>query len=218
MSESTNQGGLPRLVEGFLAASGLVLLSPVMALCSLAVLLTTGSPILFRQIRVGRGGRPFTLVKFRTMRAAGGGPEVTASGDARITPVGRFLRRWKLDELPELWNVVLGEMSLVGPRPEVPAYVDPEAPAWREVLDARPGLTDPTTLALRDEEALLASIAGDRELFYRESLQPRKLEGYRQYLRRRTWRSDLGVLFRTVAAILFPARAPAGPRQAAGRH
>ncbi len=108
---------------------------------------------------------------------------MTAGGDSRVTAIGRFLRRTKLDELPELWNVVRGEMSFVGPRPEVERFVRLEDPLWREVLEARPGLTDPTTLRLRDEESLLASVEGDREAYYRETLQPLKLRGYVEYLR-----------------------------------
>ena len=136
------------------------------------------------------------------MRPTSAGPRVTARGDDRVTPVGRMLRRTKLDELPELWNVLRGEMSFVGPRPEVPEYVDLTDPRWAEILQARPGLTDPVTLALRDEEGLMGAVEGDRDRYYRETLQPKKLEGYRQYLQRRTWRSDLGVIWDTIAALL----------------
>ncbi len=127
--------------------------------------------------------------------------------------MGRLLRRSKLDELPELWNVLRGDMSFVGPRPEVPQYVDPENPAWKEVLLVRPGLTDPVTLRLRNEELLMTRVEGDREAFYRETLQPLKLAGYRAYLQRRTWRTDVGVLFATLLAVLWPARSgsPAPP-------
>jgi lipopolysaccharide/colanic/teichoic acid biosynthesis glycosyltransferase len=136
------------------------------------------------------------------MRVSRGGPEVTARGDARITPVGRFLRATKLDELPELWNVARGDMSFVGPRPEVARYVDLQDPLWQEVLMVRPGLTDPTTLSLRDEESLMAGVDGDPDRYYREALQPEKLRGYVDYLRRRTWKSDLGVIWRTILVIL----------------
>ena len=135
---------------------------------------------------------------------------MTARGDARITPVGRFLRATKLDELPELWNVFLGQMSFVGPRPEVERYVDLTDPLWREVLGARPGLTDPMTLSLRDEEALMAGVEGDRDRYYREALQPAKLRGYVEYLRRRTWKSDLGVIWRTMLVVLHLAH-PGAP-------
>ncbi len=135
------------------------------------------------------------------MRPSAGGPRVTARGDDRVTPVGRFLRRTKLDELPELWNVLRGEMSFVGPRPEVPELVDLHDPRWAEILQVRPGLTDPVTLSLRDEEGLMAR-QEDPERYYRETLQPLKLAGYRNYLNRRTWRSDFGVIWDTISALL----------------
>jgi lipopolysaccharide/colanic/teichoic acid biosynthesis glycosyltransferase len=201
------RAGLARPVEAALAAAGLVASAPLLAVAAAAIAATSGLPVFFRQERVGRGGRPFTLIKLRTMRTSGAGPRVTAGNDPRITAVGRFLRRTKLDELPELWNVLRGDMSFVGPRPEVADYVHPESPLWREVLSVRPGLTDPVTLSLRHEEALLEAVRGDREKYYRETLQPRKLEGYVDYLRRRSWRSDLGVLLATAGAILRPRRA-----------
>jgi lipopolysaccharide/colanic/teichoic acid biosynthesis glycosyltransferase len=134
------------------------------------------------------------------MRVAPEGNQLTASGDARVTPVGRWLRRLKLDEIPQLWNVVRGDMSLVGPRPEVPRYVD-DSPLWQQVLAVRPGLTDPVSLRLHDEERLLASVA-DKERFYRERLLPWKLRGYCDYLARRSWATDLGVLVATTFAVL----------------
>jgi lipopolysaccharide/colanic/teichoic acid biosynthesis glycosyltransferase len=113
------------------------------------------------------------------------------------------LRKTKLDELPELWNVLRGDMSLVGPRPEVPRYVDMKHPLWQLVLKARPGITDPTTLSLRNEELLLSQVNGDRERFYMEVLLPFKLRGYLKYLRIRTIGTDVGVLWRTVIAVIF---------------
>ena len=208
-------GGLSHGVESALALAGLVAASPLFLLAGAAVAATSPGPVLFRQQRVGLGGRPFTLLKLRTMRLApisAEGTQLTASGDSRITPVGRWLRRFKLDELPQLWNVVRGDMSLVGPRPEVPRYVDLADPLWRQVLSARPGLTDPVTLRLRDEEALLSGV-GDVERYYRERLLPWKLRGYRDYLSRRTWLTDLGVLGATVLAVLR-LRRPAQPGRA----
>ena len=201
-SPSAPRRGLARPVEAALAATGLVLAAPLLAVAAVAIAATSGMPVFFRQLRVGRYGRGFTLIKLRTMRPSGGGPKVTAGNDPRITAVGRFLRRTKLDELPELWNVLRGDMSFVGPRPEVADYVHSDSPLWREVLSVRPGLTDPVTLRLRHEEALLESVAGDRETYYRETLQPQKLAGYVEYLRRRSWTSDLGVLVATAGAIL----------------
>ena len=201
--------GLPRALEILLALSGLAVAAPAIVLAAAGIVLTSGFPAFFRQKRVGRGGRPFTMVKLRSMRPSRGGPKVTAGGDSRVTPFGRFLRRSKLDELPELWNVLKGEMSFVGPRPEVPELVDPANPLWKEVLLARPGLTDPVTVRLRDEETLMAGVEGDREAFYRETLQPFKLQGYCEYLRRRSWKTDLGVLARTQ---FWPCCAPAASR------
>ena len=203
--------GLPRVAEATLALAGLVASSPILLAAATLVAATSPGPVLFRQTRVGLGGRPFTLLKLRTMRMAPEGSQLTASGDSRITPVGRWLRRFKLDELPQLWNVIRGDMSLVGPRPEVPRYVDAADPLWQSVLSARPGLTDPVTLRLRDEEALLAG-AEDVEGFYRERLLPWKLRGYRDYLARRSWASDLGVLGATLLAVLR-LRRPAGPER-----
>src|SRR5829696_8597571 len=167
--------GLPRAVEATLACLGLAVASPILLL----VAATSPRPVLFRQQRVGLNGRPFTLLKLRTMKVALEGSQLTVSGDARITPVGRWLRRFKLDEIPQLWNVVRGDMSLVGPRPEVPRYVDASDPLWQSVLSVRPGLTDPVTLRLRDGEVLLALAGdtGDVESYYRERLLPWKLQG-----------------------------------------
>lgn len=207
--------GLPRWLEILAATTGLVVLAPLFLGVALAVKLGSRGPVFFRQPRAGRGGCPFTLVKFRTMRAdseradeeAEPGLRVTVRGDPRVTAVGRFLRRTKLDELPELLNVLRGEMSLVGPRPEVPEYVDVDNPLWRRVLAARPGLTDPTTLELRGEEKLLASVEDPRR-FYRETLLPYKLLGQATYLERRSGRSDVAVLLQTVGAIFRPSRTP----------
>jgi lipopolysaccharide/colanic/teichoic acid biosynthesis glycosyltransferase len=201
------KAGIPRPVEAVVASLALAAAAPLVALSALAVVVSSGRPVFFRQRRVGRHGRMFTLYKLRTMRASAGGAQVTAAGDARVTRVGRVLRRTKADELPSLWNVVRGEMSLVGPRPEVPRYVDGESEAWRLVLEARPGLTDPVTLRLRDEEALLAEVRGDRERFYTEALQPFKLAGYAQYLRGRSWLVDVKILWATARAVVSPRRA-----------
>ena len=201
--------GLPRWVELPAALLGGIALFPVVAAAAAAVVLSSGTSPIFRQRRVGRGGRPFTLVKLRTMRSGRSGEvEVTAGDDARVTRVGRILRKTKIDEIPELWNIISGDMSFVGPRPEVPRYVDPADPRWAAVLRARPGLTDPVTLRLRNEEALLAGVPGDREAFYRTHLQPYKLRGYAAYLDSRSWKTDLRILVETVLAVLRPGSAP----------
>ena len=198
--------GLPRPVEALLAFGGLVVTAPLLVLAALAVRLSSRGPVLFRQQRLGRGGKPFTLCKFRSMVRDRQGPAVTAGDDRRITAVGRILRRTKIDELPELWCVLVGEMSLVGPRPEVPEYVDLRDPLWQKVLEVRPGLTDPVTLRLRHEEELLATVATDREDYYRRILLPFKLRGYLEYLATRTAGSDLGVLASTLVGLILPGR------------
>lgn len=202
------RAGLPRPVEAVVALFGLLGLAPIIGLAAIAVALSSRGAVFFRQERVGRKGRSFTLYKLRTMRSSGNGPLVTASNDDRVTMVGRILRKTKVDELPELWNIVKGEMSLVGPRPEVPRYVDLDNPLWRLVLQARPGITDPMTLRLRNEESLMGTVEGNSERFYLETLQPFKLKGYLEYLQRRSWSGDVKVLCSTVVAVLVPSKAP----------
>lgn len=199
--------GIPRLIELGLALVGLISASPLLVLAAILIKATSPGPVLFRQERVGQNGRLFILLKFRTMQVNNQGAQVTARGDSRVTPVGRVLRKTKLDELPELWNIVRGELSLVGPRPEVPKYVDVCDPLWEEVLKVKPGITDPVTLKLRNEEELLGGCS-DAERFYLEKLQRYKLTGYVEYLRNRTWRTDVEVLLRTVVAVVFPVKAP----------
>jgi len=206
-----------RLLDVSVAGVLLVVLSPLLAGLSLLVRATSPGRALFRQTRIGRHGRPFVLLKLRTMRAdaARMGPAITAGADPRITPLGARLRRAKLDELPQLWNVLRGDMSLVGPRPELPHYVARYTPAQRAVLRTRPGLTDPASLAWADEAAMLGTFA-DPHRAYAEVVLPRKLALSLAYLERRTVWSDLAVVTRTaahVARTALPAvlrRAPAG--------
>lgn len=217
MASSNTKKGLPRFVEGTLALVGLIVATPVIILSGLAVIISSGAPILFRQQRVGRGGKQFNLYKLRTMKPSTGGPQITSGDDARITRLGSFFRHTKLDELPTLWNVVRGDMSLVGPRPEVPRFVKLEDPVWQKILTVRPGITDPVTLHLRSEADFLAGVTGDTEQFYVDKLQPAKLQGYLAYLDQRSWRSDLKVLFRTVAAVVAPREAARVSLEEVGR-
>ena len=187
-----------------LAALGLVLLSPLLAAIALAVKLDSPGPVFFRQQRVGRGGVPFRIHKFRTMRhdAAGAGPQLTVGADARITRVGAFLRRAKLDELAQLLDVLAGSMSLVGPRPEVPRYVALYPAALRDVvLSVRPGLTDLASIEFRDEAALLAR-AADPEREYVEVVMPRKLALAARYVKARSLALDVTILWRTLRLLL----------------
>ena len=178
-----------------------VLALPLVAL-GLLVRATSPGPALFRQQRLGRDGRLFSIFKLRTMvdGAAARGPAVTADGDPRVTRLGRFLRRSKLDELPQLINVWLGDMSLVGPRPEVPRYLGCYSPADRVVLAVRPGITDPASLCFRHEEELLARF-DDRERAYTEVLLPMKLELARQYVAQQSLLGDVALILKTLARL-----------------
>jgi lipopolysaccharide/colanic/teichoic acid biosynthesis glycosyltransferase len=190
------------------AGAGLLVLWPVLLLVALAVLVFDGWPVFFKQERIGRHGRPFPIWKFRTMSpgsAGAGDPLVTAACDPRITRIGRRLRRLKLDELPQLINVLAGHMSIIGPRPEVRRYVDLGDPAWQAVLAVRPGITDLATLAYLDEEQILSG-ASDPESSYRETILPRKLALNVKYQGLRTRRKDLELIFLTLVSILHPER------------
>jgi lipopolysaccharide/colanic/teichoic acid biosynthesis glycosyltransferase len=187
-------------LDHIVAFLGLVLLSPMLLLVAALVRAAGPGPILFRQERIGLGGRPFRILKFRTMRHDGNrhGPRLTRGGhDPRVTPLGRMLRRCKLDELPQLWNVLRGEMRLVGPRPEVPEYVSLYDETQRAVLLVPPGITDPASIAFRDEGELLAD-ALDPERLYVEQILPRKLAINATYLESRTSWSDVGVILETL--------------------
>lgn len=193
-----------RLFDLLGAALALLLLAPLLVLVAVAVRLDSPGPVFFRQERVGRGGKLFRIHKFRTMRvdAQALGPQVTVGRDVRITRVGHWLRNRRIDELPQFIDVLLGRMSLVGPRPEVPRYVAhyPEA-LKRQLLAVRPGITDPAALAHIDEAALLAgSVDPERE--YIDSILPRKLALQAEYAARATLWSDLQVLGRTVRVLL----------------
>jgi lipopolysaccharide/colanic/teichoic acid biosynthesis glycosyltransferase len=184
-------------MEVMLAMLGLALFAPAGLVIAWAIHREDRGPILFRQERVGLAGRPFEILKFRTMSDGGAGRLITAGGDPRVTSVGHFLRRTKLDEVPQLWNVVRGEMSFVGPRPEVPEYVALYTEVQRRVLDFRPGITDEASLAYRDEERLLGE-QSDPDSFYVREVMPAKIAINLEYQRHRTLWSDLGVVFRTV--------------------
>jgi lipopolysaccharide/colanic/teichoic acid biosynthesis glycosyltransferase len=189
-----------RAFDFFLALAGLMLIWPVLLIVAVAIRLDSPGPSLFVQERVGRNGRLFRMHKFRTMRvnAEAAGPQVTAANDSRITRTGAFLRRYKLDELPQLFDVLIGKMSLVGPRPEVPRYVAAwPADARREILAVRPGITDPMALEYFDESALLAQ-ASDPEHAYLHEVLPRKVQGYLRYVRSRSLALDVNVILRTI--------------------
>ncbi|MEO6567708.1 MAG: sugar transferase [Opitutaceae bacterium] len=191
-----------RIFDFTLALMGITLLWPILIPVWLAIKVEDGGPIFFRQTRVGRGGQPFSILKFRSMRpdAPRKGPSVTARGDSRVTRVGHWLRTTKFDELPQLWNVVRGDMSFVGPRPEVPSYVALYSSAHRAVLAMRPGITDEASIEFRDEEKLLAA-ASNPQQFYIEYCMPRKIAVNLAYAERATLLSDVGIIFRTICAV-----------------
>ncbi len=198
----------PSAIDGIFdrvcAVAGLIAVAPLCLVAACAVLLEDGWPILYRQERVGRWGVRFRLYKFRSMKMGQPGTAVTATGDARLLRVGEVLRRYKIDELPQLWNVIKGDMRLVGPRPEVPTFVDLELPSWREVLAVPPGLTDVATLAYRNEEALLAD-REEPERFYRDTILPAKLALSASYLRQRSFWRDLKLIVLTTRYAARPA-------------
>lgn len=177
----------------------LLVLAPVMLVCAMAVLFGSGLPILFRQMRVGQHGRLFRIVKFRTMRSAPGA-DLTAAGDPRVTSVGRVLRSLKLDELPQLWNVLIGEMSLVGPRPELPDYVRLHHRMYGRILDLRPGVTDWASVAYRNEEDVLLAHAREPR-FYETVMLPSKLALARLYRRRQSLWLDVRLIGATACVI-----------------
>jgi lipopolysaccharide/colanic/teichoic acid biosynthesis glycosyltransferase len=185
------------IVNGVCAAIAFIVFLPIFAAIALLITCTDGWPIFFTQLRIGHKGRPFRIWKFRTMVSGAKGAAITAAGDARVTRVGAVLRRYKLDELPQLINVLRGEMNLIGPRPEVPEYVDYNAPLWRAILSVRPGLTDPAALAYRNEECLL-STSGSPSTFYRQIVLPKKLLLSLKYLRSRSSRTDVTLILATV--------------------
>ena len=203
---------LKRAFDLVAAVTGLVALSPVLAATGLLVKVSSPGPILYRQPRVGRHGRTFGLFKFRSMRVHAGGPQITAGSDPRVTPLGKVIRRTKLDELPQLFNVLRGDLSLVGPRPEVPRYVALYSEDDRIFLQGvRPGITDPATIRYRHEEAILAR-SPDPERTYIEDVLPAKVRLCRQYLERASFLSDFKVLSDTLQAIARPTAAESAPR------
>lgn len=194
---------LKRTFDILASLFGLTLLAPIGLLVALAIKLDSRGPVFFRQVRVGRDFRPFRINKFRTMvaDAPARGGQLTAGADPRITRVGRILRKTKVDELPQLINVLVGDMSLVGPRPEVPKYVELFASDYRDILSVRPGITDPASVKYRDESAVLAA-AADPERAYIEQILPEKIALARQYIERSSLAYDLGIIFQTLWRIV----------------
>ncbi|EMQ99549.1 sugar transferase [Paeniglutamicibacter gangotriensis] len=192
---------MKRLFDCVAAGAGLILASPVCAIAAILVRATSPGPILFRQERVGLDGKHFNIRKFRTMQIDHGGPSVSTASDHRITGVGRVLRKSKIDELPQLLDVLQGSMSLVGPRPEVPKYVDLWPAHLRDqILSVRPGITDPASIAYRNEADELEK-AVEPERYYVDVILPRKVEMYAKYVREQSFASDLRILLATARSL-----------------
>ena len=195
---------LKRLFDVAASAAGLLLLAPLLLAIAVWIRLDSPGPVFFRQERVGLRGQPFRIFKFRSMRADNAGPQITVGADARITRSGRFIRAYKLDELPQLLNVLLGDMSIVGPRPEVPRYVALyPADVRDEVLSVRPGMTDWASVQYRSESALLAQ-SPDPERTYVETVLPAKLALCQKYVRERSLLLDLKIIAMTLGILLKP--------------
>jgi lipopolysaccharide/colanic/teichoic acid biosynthesis glycosyltransferase len=188
---------LKRAVDILLSGLALLTLSPLLALIAVAIVLDSGWPVFYRQERVGRWFQRFQIWKFRSMRVSSEGPQITVGGDTRVTRLGKFLRATKLDELPQFWNVLTGDMSLVGPRPEVPEYVEMFRTRYQHILSVRPGITDIASIRFRDEEKLLAQ-SPDPLREYVERVLPVKLDLADEYLQKRSLRLDLLILVKTL--------------------
>ncbi len=186
-----------RLFDIVLSVLGLLLVSPLLLLAAVAIKVESPGPVLFVQERIGRGMQPFRIYKLRTMYKSGAGPDVTRRGDARVTRVGRVLRATKIDEIPQLVNVIMGEMSLVGPRPEIAGYVEMFREDFSEILQLRPGMTGLASLRHRDEEGILAE-SDDPGRTYCEEILPDKLRLERIYLRRQSFCLDARLILDTV--------------------
>ncbi|MGB7906038.1 MAG: sugar transferase [Steroidobacteraceae bacterium] len=195
---------LKRIFDLLVSGIALVLIAPVLLAIGLVIKLDSPGPVFFRQERVGRFGRTFRIHKFRSMGvdAPARGPQLTVGKDARVTRVGGYLRRHKLDELPQLIDVFMGDMSIVGPRPEVPRYVALYSPEDRDlVLSVRPGITDRASVEFKDESEILGA-AADPEVVYHTDILPRKLAYYRAYVLERSFGGDIKIIFATLKALL----------------
>jgi lipopolysaccharide/colanic/teichoic acid biosynthesis glycosyltransferase len=202
-----------RTLDVIAASLGLAGLSPLLAILAVLVKATSAGPVFFRQERMGKDFRPFQILKFRSMTCerSGEGRLITCAGDSRVTPIGRILRKAKLDELPQLINVVRGDMSLVGPRPEVRRYVDMFREDYREILQVRPGMTDLASIKFRDEEAVLGG-ASDPEKEYVTRILPEKIRLAKQYVRQASFLMDFRILWSTLLSVLVGGKPPVEER------
>lgn len=196
---------MKRIFDFVFSLAALIIFSPLLILITLSIIIFDGRPVLFRQVRVGIHGEYFFLNKFRTMSVMRGASvgSFDAGDSSRITKIGSFLRKTKLDELPQLWNVLIDDMSFVGPRPEVQKWVNAYPARWAAVLRVKPGITDPASIYYRNEEELLA-LTDDPEAFYRDYILPHKLDLYEEYVQTRTFWGDIQLILKTISSVLFP--------------
>ena len=194
---------LKRITDIFISLFGLIILSPLFLILAILIKTESPGPVFFRQVRVGKDEIKFQIFKFRTMKinSENNGPKITVKDDKRITPLGNYLRKYKLDELPQLINVLFGDMSLVGPRPEVPKFVAlyPD-PIKKKVFSVRPGITDPASIIFRNENELLAQIP-DPEKYYTENIMPEKLRYYVEYIENRNFLLDFNIIVNTLKSV-----------------
>jgi lipopolysaccharide/colanic/teichoic acid biosynthesis glycosyltransferase len=192
-----------RVFDLILSIPSIIILSPVFLISALLIKIETPGPVSFNQERIGREGRPFNLYKFRTMvkNASSIGPSVTPANDERITRAGRLLRKFKVDEMLQIFNIVKGDMSVIGPRPELRKYVDEFKDDYREILRIKPGMTDYALIAFRNEEEILSKFDNVEEGYVKE-IMPEKIKLYRKYLNEMSLRTDIRIFFGTIMEIL----------------
>lgn len=192
-----------RLFDLAAAFCGIIVLSPLFIIISIVVKVTSKGPILFKQERMGTNFKPFNIYKFRSMVAGAEnkGPGVTCVTDSRITPIGRFLRKTKLDELPQLFNVLFGHMSLVGPRPEIEKFVEKAKSEYHHILSVKPGITDFAAIEYRDEEKIMSQFS-DKEKAYIEKVMPTKIGLYKKYIESQNFSTDCKIILKTFKRIL----------------
>lgn len=188
---------MKRVFDFLVSLVGLVVLSPLFLVIILLIKWKMTGPVFYRQLRTGRYGKGFTICKFRSMRIDHDGNTTSVKGESRITPLGARLRKYKLDELPELWNVLIGDMSLVGPRPDVPEFTDRLSGDEKLILELRPGITGPASLKYADEEEILASVP-DPQKYTNEVIWPDKVRINLEYYRTRTFLGDFAFILKTI--------------------
>lgn len=193
---------LKRSFDIIFSTIGLIMFSPLLLIIAILIKKEDGGLVFYRGLRVGRYGKPFKIFKFRTMNENSKGPGVTLPDDGRVTKFGQFLRRYKIDEWPQLFNVVKGEMSIIGPRPELPCYVEKYPDNYRKILSTRPGISDPASIAFRNETNMLRSMPEqEAEKYYLETLLPKKIKMNEDYINNMSFFNDILIILRSVIVV-----------------